>query len=289
VPHLRKTVCFTLARTLSASLSLLSMEEVEKLGRLSAGLREPRQVEALITFAKAAVRHVTVRSDAADSGEFELIERAAVLGLATVFDVGANVGDWTRHVCTHSAAATVHAFEIVPETFARLREQLADLTARVRLNQFGLLDTNGEIEVFVSGDSLTSSVHDRADGVAKRKQPCPVRRGGDYARDQGIEHIDFLKIDVEGAEWRVLNGFSEYFDRHAVRIVQFEYNWFAIESHFLLIDFYRFLTRRDYVLGRLTPSGVVFMDYRYPLEDFYGPNYVACHKDDRLAIAALEG
>ena len=35
-----------------------------------------------------------------------------------------------------------------------------------------------------------------------------VQRGADYASAKGIDLIDFLKIDVEGAEGKVLEGFE---------------------------------------------------------------------------------
>ena len=37
---------------------------------------------------------------------------------------------------------------------------------------------------------------------------CEVRRGADYAAEHGIAAIDMLKINVEGAEGKVLEGFE---------------------------------------------------------------------------------
>jgi hypothetical protein len=86
----------------------------------------------------------------------------------------------------------------------------------------------------------------------------------------------------------VLQGLARCFDRRAVRVLQFEYNWFAIEGGFLLKDAYAFLRARDYVVGQMRRDGVLFMDYRYALENFEGPNYLACRREDAAAIAALE-
>ena len=288
MPHLAKTVSSKLANTLAVSLARLTVPEIESIARLTAQQAAARNVDALNCFAKAFVAGAGTPSDPERSGEFELIERTARLGFGLAFDVGANVGNWTRHFCDHHRNAEVHCFEIVPETFARLQERLGNAPAPLVLNPFGLSDADGTVDVFVSEDDLVSSIHARADGLPKRKQACRVRRGADYARERGIERIDLLKIDVEGAEGRVLEGMADYFDRRQIRLVQFEYNWFAIESRFLLADCYEFLTRRGYIVGRLTRDGVIFSDYRYALEDFCGPNYVGCLPDDGTLIAAIE-
>ena len=64
----------------------------------------------------------------------------------------------------------MHCFEIVPETFARLRKRLDDIAPRVMLSPFGSLDANGTVDVFVSEDSLISSIYERTDALAKRRR-----------------------------------------------------------------------------------------------------------------------
>ena len=45
-----------------------------------------------------------------------------------------------------------------------------------------------------------------------------------------------------------------------MQAVQFEYGVFNIASRDLLVDFYRFLGARDFVVGRILPSRVTFGD-----------------------------
>ena len=111
-----------------------------------------------------------------------------------------------------------------------------------------------------------------------------VQRGADYASAKGIDLIDFLKIDVEGAEGKVLEGFEPMFSQRQIRLVQFEYNRGAILGDFLLKHAYAFFTSRGYRLGKLMPEGVHFHDYHFGHEDFAGPNYVACRNDDDRLI-----
>ena len=63
-------------------------------------------------------------------------------------------------------------------------------------------------------------------------------RGDDYADGHGITHIDFLKVDAEGADHLVLRGFERLLRAGRIDVVQFEYARFALTTHFLLADFY---------------------------------------------------
>jgi FkbM family methyltransferase len=287
MPHIWKSVSLTLASMLGRSLSQLTHGQIENLARVY-HKRESKGFEATELFARSL--HDLANSSPNEfrlNGESWLIERTSKRNFTTIFDVGANIGDWTNYAARFHPGAKIHSFEIVPSTFARLRENTATLGDRVFANAFGLSDANGEVDVFVAPDNAyVSSMYDFG-GVGCGKVKCKVQRGEDYARVNDIRKIDILKIDVEGAESRVLRGFGDMFTRGNIRLVQFEYNRGAIASRYLLIDFYDFFTQRGYVLGKLTPDGVIFRDYEYAYEDFNGPNYVACLAGDRELIDSL--
>jgi hypothetical protein len=116
-----------------------------------------------------------------------------------------------------------------------------------------------------------------------------VQTGDDYVSAEGLSRIDFLKIDVEGAEHLVLEGFEKTFSREAIDLVQFEYGKVSILTHFLLLDYYRLFESKGFVVGKLFPDGVDFRPYSLDHEDFIGPNFVACRKARTDLIDALRG
>ena len=54
--------------------------------------------------------------------------------------------------------------------------------------------------------------------------------GDQYVRDRQIDRIDFAKIDVEGAEYRVLRGLRDTIAAGPITCIQFEYGAFSIQT-----------------------------------------------------------
>jgi FkbM family methyltransferase len=220
------------------------------------------------------------------NGERWLLRQLAAFQPAVVFDVGANEGDWLAAVLQELPTARVHAFEIVEATSAKLLQRMKD-EPRAVINRFGLSDQAGTITVraFTGSSTLASSV--AYPHGEYREVMCPVRAGDEYLREQGIECIDFLKLDVEGAERPVLQGLSQTLDAGQIDVIQFEYGKVVILTHFLLKDFYDLLEGKGYALGKLYPDHVDFRAYKLEDEDFLGPNYVAVRRARADIIRAL--
>ncbi|MFA4993860.1 MAG: FkbM family methyltransferase [Bdellovibrionales bacterium] len=221
------------------------------------------------------------------NGERMVLRRLASLDLKTIVDVGANEGDWTAMASAEVPNADIHAFEIIDETFALLSKKCAS-NEKIRCNNFGLFSRSGEINMHVYDASNTFSSHVNYPNGAHHEKVCPVRTGDDYVREKNVEKIDFLKIDVEGAEFDVLKGFSEAIDRKSIDVVQFEYGKVSIMTHILLYDFYGFFESKGYAVGKIYPEYVDFRAYTLDDEDFLGPNYLACLRQ-RTDIIKLLG
>lgn len=225
--------------------------------------------------------------DAETNGEYWLLRRLSQFPLKTIWDAGANVGDWTRMAKQCFPAATIYAFEIHPDTFQELSRRTAGLTGVIPAN-LGLSDSEGSVELHCYGNQSTlSSLLAYPHDLPRRTIPCKVVTGDGYSTANGINQIDFLKMDVEGAEPQVLRGLAHTIERGGVDLIQFEYGRVNILSRFLLRDFYEYLALEGYLIGKLYPAYVDFREYRLTDEDFLGPNYIACRKEKFRYLAAL--
>ena len=217
--------------------------------------------------------------DIVTNGERYVLERLRAAAPEVLFDVGANIGDWTVAASELHPSATVHAFEIVSETRAQLLERVR-ARRNVIVNSFGLLDTSGAVEVRAfEAQSELATVYDYPHLTNGFSVSCDVHIGDSYVRERGLKKIDLLKIDVEGAELRVLRGFEATIAAGRIDAIQFEYGLINLVAGVTLGALYEYLSARGYVVGKLYPNYVDFRPYHLKDEDFRGPNYLAVRSE----------
>ena len=239
------------------------------------GLSATDNLASLISIAHYSIDNAIY--DIKKNGEMRVLEVVARHGVHTVFDVGANVGEWSIEAHRLFPAATIHAFELVPNTYQHLVHNTQALE-RLRPNDYGLASTPGIITINLSTTSGMSSAHplkgtNAHDALFQNSMECVVDMGENYLQKKGIDHVDFLKTDTEGMDYSVIMGFGSRIDD--IDIIQFEYNSFNIASHHLLYDFYRYLKKYNFTIGKIFPRNVVFFEYSEDMENFHGSNFIA--------------
>lgn len=217
------------------------------------------------------------------NGELAIIKALpSIVGASkpVIFDVGANVGDWTNLLKQFLPNADVHCFEISPKTFANLKKNTAQLSD-IHLNNFGLSDKEGEMVFTDFGENNGGNTLVGNPSFCHRdnaqKSSAILTTGDAYVSKNNVQRIDFLKMDVEGWEYFVLKGFGEFLDPKNISVMQFEYGYAHADVHTLMRDFYNLLAPKGYAIGRLCKNGVDFSPFHFSLNDFKsGPNFVAC-------------
>ncbi len=216
------------------------------------------------------------------NGEAAIVRKLADIlpPQAVVFDVGANKGAWAQAVRESLPQAQIHCFELSPRTFRNLEQRLGSAPG-VTLNNIGLSNKDDIVRFRDYGENHGGNtlIHDPSyvhRGPVEMIEGRVVR-GADYCRAHRITAIDFLKVDVEGWEYFVLQGFEELLRDGKIGMVQFEYGYANADVHSLMKDFYQLFESYGMRIGRLTPRGVLFTPFSHDLNDFKsGPNFVAC-------------
>ncbi len=164
--------------------------------------------------------------DIVSAPERLFIERCLAGKTGTAFDIGANVGAFTCLFA--SLGCAVHGFEPIPETFCRLKKNL----------QFNALLGHAHLNCLAVGKELglvTFQVQEHSPATNRMAKPTEKPPGGavntqtvaavsldTYCAAQGVETVDFLKVDVEGMEPYVLQGASQLFSRRRIAAVLIE-------------------------------------------------------------------
>jgi FkbM family methyltransferase len=123
-------------------------------------------------------------------------------------DVGANVGTYAMVLARHvGASGKVIAIEPHPITHARLAfNRAASGFSQVHLVAAAAGPSDGELMIETDGDNLGAShiVSGKLPGNAIKVLSMRLQR---ILGNAGADHVDALKIDVEGFEDQVLTGF----------------------------------------------------------------------------------
>jgi FkbM family methyltransferase len=150
---------------------------------------------------------------------------------AVVFDVGAHHGQTARTYRALFPTAIVHCFEPFPASFAALEATAAELS-NVRTHNVALSDTIGEAAFHSNAFSPTNSLLPTAPtaaavwgaGLVNTVAEVRVRTTtlDEFCRAHAIDSIDLLKLDVQGAEPRVLAGGAGMLCARRVRMIYTE-------------------------------------------------------------------
>jgi FkbM family methyltransferase len=129
-----------------------------------------------------------------------------------IFDVGANVGQSARTYARLFPLARIHSFEPSPASFGQLVLATSGLP-NVTPHRLALGRVDATLDLTQGKDSamnrLLPADSTPPDGTVR----VTVRTGADLLRKETIDHLDFLKIDTEGHDHEVLQGFLPVLDK----------------------------------------------------------------------------
>lgn len=172
--------------------------------------------------------------------------------LRVIFDVGANTGQTTREFLTWYPTADIYCFEPVAETFRHLQATLPR-HGRARGFQLALGGTTGQATMVRATVSMQSHLADpTADPGSYPEaslETVAVTTMDAFCAEAGVTHVNYLKVDTEGADLEVLNGAARMLGGHHVDLVQVEVGmnrWNTLHVPFEQLK--GFLEDRDYRL-----------------------------------------
>jgi FkbM family methyltransferase len=144
-----------------------------------------------------------------------------VSGVATVVDVGANIGAASVYFAMAYPDAQVYALEPGSSPLSLLRQNVMSLP-NVKVFPFGLHSSEKTLTLFHGkSDSVESSLSSSSRTGSTNEQ---IRLMGAYQflSERGIDKIDVLKIDTEGCEVPILRSLETYLPE--VKVLYVEYH-----------------------------------------------------------------
>ena len=167
-----------------------------------------------------------------------------------VIDIGANIGYYTTLLASLVGEhGKVYAFEPDTENFELLNRNIAaNGFKNVVVENLAVSETSRDILLFYSGDKGDQRIYDSSDG--RQSMKIKATSIDDYFAN--INHsIDFIKMDIQGAEGLALQGMEKTIRKNKGIILNIEFWPFGLEkSAFGSLNF----------LNALVRCGLVFYD-----------------------------
>jgi FkbM family methyltransferase len=202
-----------------------------------------------------------------------------------IFDVGAHKGDYAESLArVFGDRSRIYCFEPSAPLFVDLKARLGNLP-NFELYQLGLSDKTESVELYDYGYSIPSMLSDVVGLTGGRE--CTVEiittiSLAQFCKEHRVERINFLKVDVEGCDLRVLEGAREMLFGGNIDFVQFEFGAQSIGSRSFLHDFYELLSP-GFDIYRILRNGIHPLRSYTPKHEIFvsATNYLAIHKSIR--------
>jgi FkbM family methyltransferase len=140
-----------------------------------------------------------------------------------VFDVGGYKGEWAASIyCMHSCK--IHIFEPHPAFVSGIKEKFGK-NPNIKVHQIGLSKENKEVQFTFQEDGTT--LFPQKPGEVLYARVLDVLA---FMNDNGFDTIDLMKLNVEGAEYDILERLIDAGAMNRVKNLQVQFHNFIPDA-----------------------------------------------------------
>ena len=184
----------------------------------------------------------------------EFLDRMAI-SKPVIFDVGAHKGETVSRYKALFPDSSIYCFEPFHDNVEILRSRFS-LDPSVHVYECAVSDVNGKKTFYVNENDATSSLLPRTKGERRyyskaADSRCTVEVDAltidEILQQNGIDHIDILKFDIQGGELMALSGAEKALQESRVSLIYTETLFVPhYEKNPLLLDLWKFLDQYAY-------------------------------------------
>ncbi len=208
--------------------------------------------------------------DPSRNGEWKLQEK---LGPEVRFfcDAGANRGEWTEKMLKESPVSTGILYEPEKNAYQGL-QKLFQNNERIKVIEKALSNRCRSERFYVHDLQMNSSLNTKEESDTSYLVTVSTL-DAEFENFEGV--IDFLKIDVEGEDAKVIEGAMALMKIKKIRFLQFEYGPYWIQGSSFLADAIKNLSNHGYEVFLIRENGLSPFPYNIYGEYWKYSNFFA--------------
>jgi FkbM family methyltransferase len=210
--------------------------------------------------------------------------------IGTVFDIGANAGQFARYIHELLPESLIYSFEPLPQCYERLADAMRGIR-QFKAFGFALSDECGRVPMYRNRFSPSSSLlpmaelHKEAFPYTKETaiEWTEVRRLDDVAAELDIIDDVLVKMDVQGFEGKVIRGGEKTIARASVLILETSFRPLYVGQPLF-----------DTIYDILRAKGFTFMGCEGPMRNLKDGSILQCdsifvRRDGRNGLTVTSG
>lgn len=142
-----------------------------------------------------------------------------------VIDVGANIGEYVREFREHFPQSRIYCIEPVSEIFESLKRNVSRL-GNIHCYHIALGKSNAHGVLLIDPRNTMSRLEpttpDYCRSCCAVTEEVAIKTIVSFSEENGLESIDYLKVDTEGNDLAVLEGAKDMLNAQRIGIVQVE-------------------------------------------------------------------
>lgn len=211
------------------------------------------------------------------NGELQVLKQLAS-HCHTFVDVGANVGNWTADFLAQNNETQGWLYEPSAQCVTKLETRFQKNHIAVRnmaVSNFIGETTFAEESSCGEGSSFVDTYVQN--GHFSKREVKVITLDSEFCNTTAT--IDFLKIDTEGYDLKVLQGAEKLLTESRVRFIQFEYNNHWIRTSSTLYTAFDLLEKHGYSCFLIRSTGLHPFNYAFWGDFFRYSNFLAVKKE----------
>ncbi len=175
-----------------------------------------------------------------------------------VIDVGANIGSESVLAASKGQNVKVFAFEPTDSLVPLLEENRAinGFFDRIEIIKKAVSNNNGKTQFVLETESEINHIA-TTNSNGKKTKDVDCLTLDSFTKNTGIKKINFLKIDVEGAELLVLQGAKNLLAEKRIDLILFELNKNLSNFNATPEDIFTVLRSNNYFIFQFNKNGML--------------------------------